>query len=75
MVSYAITIRKFNPYTDDTPWYQTYCLEYTEPPTILNALKDIRETQDKKLAFRESCGFGKCGSCAIKQNGEARVNM
>lgn len=71
MVSYSITIKKFNPQIDDGPWYQTYCMEYAEPPTILSALKDIREIKDEKLAFRESCGFGKCGSCAIRQNGEA----
>lgn len=71
MVTYQVTVKRFNPERDAAPVLSSYTLEYEQQPTILAALRDIRQRFEPELAFRESCGFGKCGSCAVMQNGES----
>jgi succinate dehydrogenase/fumarate reductase iron-sulfur protein len=51
-------------------WYQDYEVAYAPPVTVLDLLRIISEGQDPGLAFRSSCGMGKCGSCALSVNGE-----
>lgn len=69
MGKYSISIYRYNPSTDSEPTYDTYVLEFHHQPTILEVLKKIREEYDSGIAFRESCGLGKCGSCAVNMNG------
>jgi succinate dehydrogenase/fumarate reductase iron-sulfur protein len=45
-----------------------YSLEQN-PSTILEALKDIKSTQNQELTFRSGCKSGVCGSCAVVVNG------
>lgn len=37
--------------------------------TLLDTLKQIKETQDPTLAFRHACGSGICGSCGVRADG------
>jgi succinate dehydrogenase (ubiquinone) iron-sulfur subunit len=39
-------------------------------PMVLDALIQIKDKQDKTLAFRRSCREGICGSCAMNINGK-----
>ena len=39
-------------------------------PMVLDALIDIKNNQDKTLAFRRSCREGICGSCAMNIDGK-----
>lgn len=39
-------------------------------PMVLDALIQIKDQQDKTLAFRRSCREGICGSCAMNINGK-----
>jgi len=57
-------------YDSGKSWYQDYQLRYTPPVTVLDLLRIISQEQDPCLAFRSSCGMGKCGSCALSVNGK-----
>lgn len=39
-------------------------------PMVLDALIQIKETQDPTLTFRRSCREGICGSCSMNINGK-----
>ena len=67
---YRLKIFRFNPAIDNVPKYCSYTIELDYCPTILQALRKIRDEDDETLAFRESCGLGNCGSCALRKNGK-----
>lgn len=67
---YRLKIFRFNPSMDNEPKYYFYTIKSDYRPTILQALRKIRDEIDETLAFRESCGLGRCGSCALKKNGK-----
>jgi len=64
-----IKVRVFR-YDSGDSWYQDYEVRYAPPVTILDLLCIISQEQDPCLAFRSSCGMGKCGSCALSVNGK-----
>jgi len=53
--------------------YQTYTVKTEPGMTVLEALFDILDNQDGTLAFRYSCRWGICGSCAVSLNGKCRL--
>lgn len=56
-------------YDSGKSWHQDYQVRYAPPMTVLDLLHIISQEQDPSLAFRSSCGMGKCGSCALSVNG------
>lgn len=40
---------------------------------LLDALHEIKTQQDNSLTFRQGCGSGVCGSCAVRVNGVERL--
>ncbi|MGJ3239084.1 MAG: succinate dehydrogenase/fumarate reductase iron-sulfur subunit [Anaerolineae bacterium] len=64
----TVSIRRFNPDTDDKPYYQDYQVELTPGKTVLDALEEIKAEQDGSLTFRRSCRHAICGSCAMMVN-------
>ena len=40
---------------------------------LLDALHEIKTKQDNSLTFRQGCGSGVCGSCAVRVNGIERL--
>lgn len=61
------TVRVLRSRTDDsaTPEYQSYSVETYSKMSVLDALFQIQETQDRTLSFRCSCRLGMCGTCAV----------
>jgi heterodisulfide reductase subunit D len=57
-------------YDSGESWYQDYQVRYSPPVTVLDLLRIISQEQDPCLAFRSSCGMGKCGSCALSVDGK-----
>lgn len=41
---------------------------------LLDALNEIKTTQDNTLTYRCGCGSGVCGSCAVQVNGVERLS-
>lgn len=68
-----LRIQRFDPKTDTEPHYDTF--EVTTKPgmTVLDALFQVLEKQDRLLAFRYSCRSAVCGSCATFINGKQRL--
>lgn len=62
-------IFRFNPETDDKPYYKTYEVDCDPSWTVLDALTHIKSFMDGSLTYRRSCRHGICGSCAMMING------
>jgi succinate dehydrogenase / fumarate reductase iron-sulfur subunit len=63
-------VYRFNPEKDQTPYMQDFVLEDIQPGMmLLDALLQIKATQDETLTFRHSCGEGVCGSDGMNING------
>src|SRR5574341_933815 len=69
----TIRIQRFNPDTDKKPYLQTYQVEITQGMTILDALHQIKTSQDGSVTYRRSCRHAICGSCAMNVNGSNRL--
>ena len=65
----TLKIRRYNPETDDQPYYQDYLVEVDPNERLLDALMEVKRFQDGSLAFRKSCAHGVCGSDAMRING------
>ena len=52
----------------EEPNYQSYSVETYPKMSVLDALFQIQQTQDRTLAFRCSCRLGMCGTCAVIVN-------
>jgi len=68
---YTFRVFRFDPATDEAPRFEEYDLEVTGAISVLEALIEIRDTQDASLAFRYSCRGAVCGSCGMVINGGA----
>jgi succinate dehydrogenase / fumarate reductase, iron-sulfur subunit len=67
-------IYRFDPDAEGNPRLDTFQLDMkTTGPMVLDALIQIKSTQDSSLAFRRSCREGICGSCAMNINGVNRL--
>lgn len=64
----TVRIKRFNPDTDKRAYFQNYAIELTQEKTVLDALEEIKATQDGSLTFRRSCRHAICGSCAMMVN-------
>ncbi len=66
----TLKIQRYNPDTDDAPYYQKYTVEVDPNARLLDALMDVKRFQDGSLGFRKSCAHGVCGSDAMRINGQ-----
>lgn len=65
-----IRIYRWNPILNYKPWFSTYPISLNNcGPMILDALIEIKNTQDSTLTFRRSCREGICGSCSMNIDG------
>ncbi len=70
MMQITLKIQRYNPDTDDAPYYQEYTVEVDPNARLLDALMDVKRFQDGSLGFRKSCAHGVCGSDAMRINGQ-----
>jgi succinate dehydrogenase / fumarate reductase iron-sulfur subunit len=68
-----LRIQRFDPKKDTKPHYDTFTVETKPRMTVLDALFQVLEKQDRLLAFRYSCRSAVCGSCASFINGRQRL--
>uniref|UniRef100_A0A343UY41 Succinate dehydrogenase [ubiquinone] iron-sulfur subunit, mitochondrial n=1 Tax=Sirodotia delicatula TaxID=386631 RepID=A0A343UY41_9FLOR len=65
-----LKIYRWNPYIYSKPWFAIYPVEMQNcGPMVLDALIQVKNTQDATLSFRRSCREGICGSCAMNIDG------
>jgi succinate dehydrogenase / fumarate reductase iron-sulfur subunit len=55
------------------PTFARYRVEVGPETRILDALLEVKRTQDGSLSFRKSCAHGVCGSDAVRINGRERL--
>jgi succinate dehydrogenase / fumarate reductase iron-sulfur subunit len=68
-----LKIQRYNPATDERPFFQEYALEVDPNERLLDALMSVKRYQDGSLGFRKSCAHGVCGSDAMRINGKDRL--
>lgn len=66
-------IRRFDPTTDADPHWEDYRFPCPPGMTVLEGLKQIKESLSPTLAWRSSCRMGVCGSCGMFINGRPRL--
>ena len=66
----TLKIERFNPVTDEAPYFQSFTVDVTPNERLLDALMQIKKFQDGSLGFRKSCAHGVCGSDAMRINGK-----
>lgn len=65
-----LRIYRWNPSLKLKPWFSIYPIaENNCGPMILDALIQVKDSQDSSLTFRRSCREGICGSCSMNING------
>lgn len=70
----TLRIRRFNPETNQKPYWAEYTLDGVEPhDRVLELLHRVKWEQDGTLSFRRSCAHGVCGSDAMRINGVNRL--
>ncbi|MFQ5614312.1 MAG: succinate dehydrogenase iron-sulfur subunit [Anaerolineae bacterium] len=68
-----VRIQRFNPETDQAPWWGEYEIEVNPNDQLLDGLHKIKWEQDGSLTLRRSCAHGICGSDAMRVNGRNRL--
>ncbi len=66
----VLNIKRFNPETDEAPYFKKYEVETDPSDRLLDALMRVKRSQDGSLGFRKSCAHGVCGSDAMRINGK-----
>jgi succinate dehydrogenase / fumarate reductase iron-sulfur subunit len=70
----TLRIRRFNPETDQKPYWGEYTLDGVEPTnSVLELIHRVKWEQDGTLTLRRSCAHGVCGSDAMRINGVNRL--
>jgi len=72
-VKITLKIQRFNPETDQAPYFHEYPVEVEPTDRVLDALMSVKGFQDGSLSFRKSCGHGVCGSDAMIIDGKERL--
>jgi len=58
-------VRRFDPDKEPAPHWDEYKMHVHDGMTILEALHELKATQEPTLAYRSSCRMGVCGSCGM----------
>ncbi|MBI5877143.1 MAG: succinate dehydrogenase iron-sulfur subunit [Chloroflexi bacterium] len=62
-------IRRYNPETDESPWWGHYDVEVDPTDRVLDGLHQVKWYKDGTFTLRRSCAHGICGSDAVRING------
>jgi succinate dehydrogenase / fumarate reductase iron-sulfur subunit len=69
----TLRILRYNPETDEVPYYREYGVEVEPTDRVLDALNAVKWYQDGAVTYRRSCAHGICGSDAMRINGVNRL--
>ncbi len=68
-----LEVLRYNPETDDKPWFQRYDVPCQNEWVVLDALNHVKDHLDPTLSYRWSCHMAVCGSCGMMINGEPKL--
>ena len=66
----TLHISRFDPETDAAPYVQTFAVPQVPQMRIIDALNYVQETLGVDIGYRWYCGTKKCGTCAVRVNGQ-----
>jgi succinate dehydrogenase / fumarate reductase iron-sulfur subunit len=69
----TLRILRYNPETDEVPYYKEYAVMVEPTDRVLDALNMVKWYQEGALTYRRSCAHGICGSDAMRINGVNRL--
>ncbi|TFG61454.1 MAG: succinate dehydrogenase iron-sulfur subunit, partial [Spirochaetales bacterium] len=69
----TLAIQRYNPETDEKPYFKNYDIEAKPEDRLLDALMYVKTFIDGTLALRKSCAHGVCGSDAMIINDVERL--
>jgi fumarate reductase iron-sulfur subunit len=69
MENFTLKISRYNPTTGESS-LETHTVPYSKDLTVLDAINEINNKTKSKIAHRESCRMGICGSCSAIINGK-----
>jgi len=69
----TLRILRYNPETDEVPYYREYAVEVEPTDRVLDVLNAVKWYQDGAVTYRRSCAHGVCGSDAMRINGVNRL--
>lgn len=70
----TIEVLRYRPEQDQTPFFQTYQIPFSDDMSVLQALLYIKDEVDETLSFRWSCRMAICGSCGMMINGNPKLS-
>jgi succinate dehydrogenase / fumarate reductase iron-sulfur subunit len=73
MSTLTLRILRYNPETDEVPYYREYAVEVEPTDRVLDVLNAVKWYQDGAVTYRRSCAHGICGSDAMRINGVNRL--
>ncbi len=73
MQEVTLRIKRFNPEIDEKAHFEEYQVQVEGTDRVLDALNQVKWTQDGTLTYRRSCAHGICGSDAMRINGRNRL--
>jgi succinate dehydrogenase / fumarate reductase, iron-sulfur subunit len=73
MSTLTLRILRYNPETDEVPYYKEYAVEVEPTDRVLDVLNAVKWYQDGAVTYRRSCAHGICGSDAMRINGVNRL--
>jgi succinate dehydrogenase / fumarate reductase, iron-sulfur subunit len=69
----TLRIKRYNPEVDAKPAFREYQVDIENNDRVLDALNQVKWSQDGTLTYRRSCAHGICGSDAMRINGRNRL--
>jgi len=63
-----VTIFRYNPETDGSPYYETFEYPYTAGMSVLDVAMHVYEKIDGTFSFSYCCRNSHCGLCGVKIN-------
>jgi succinate dehydrogenase / fumarate reductase iron-sulfur subunit len=72
-INVTLKIFRFNPEENKAAHWENYTINIAPTDRVLDALHQVKWTQDGTLSLRRSCAHGICGSDAMRINGKNRL--
>src|SRR5687767_6047833 len=73
MANYTLKVRRFQPESNEPPYWETFDVELDPTLSVLDGLLQAKDRDDGSLAVRCSCRAAICGSCGVKINGQSTL--
>ncbi len=73
MTDFALKIRRYDPESGDSAYWQDMDIELEPERSVLDAILKFKAETDNSLAIRCSCQAAICGSCGVRINGQSRL--